>query len=650
MCGSVRWLTLLVVFGCLLSGAVVVGYGQPTGLDTLKNRRQQAQIDTSGIRVVPWQFSTLPTTDLVSTDSLSRWQLWLNWLQHKERDRDAITYRLNRIGRSDAMIHQTHEPKHQQLYWEEISLNDPVSNTINWNFIPQFKIRTITEQQVGIEHTTRFRLRQYYLNKPLTKLNYTEGKSNFRSLNFMLTQNLGRKTNYELSYWDRRDGGPLPRNDLNGLQLFARVFHTLDEKRSLKLSFLMNNLDLDESFGYQIPDLERFDFQFTNVFPNVSNASSNTNARNIQINYYKRPDTTKSHNFQAALFFNNRDRELDFSPDSINYQISSIGGSVQKWITWKGFDANGSIRAERFNNSDSRETSSITADSWSMAKASGTVRFGKSNKINLESTGDFTVRSDGEQAYNFSAKAVIPLGKKLSLTADGSIGQFMPTIQEKYWQSNLFSGDTDLESESIRRAGATVEYQANEQLRTGVRAEIKQIQEGIHLGADSVFNNMPDYTAQSVTAYGNYDTESVELRGSATFHRYDATTQSEFTNRLLRGQDRLFLKGAAYWKGYAFNRATFVKIGLFGIFSPTNYMAAQYQPVLDRWQNANNTQLIPSFYRVDLDVSARVRWIVVTLRFENLLDDVGQAGYFNTAQFPLPNRRFLFGLKVRFRN
>jgi len=646
----VNLLKLYLILGGIVLGTFTALNGQPTGLDTLKNRRQAAQVDTSDIRVVPWQFSELPASDLVSNDSLSRWQLWLNWLEHKERDRDAVTYRLNGIGRSDAMIHQTHEPKHQQLYWEEISLNDPVSNTINWNFIPQFKISTITEQQVGIEHTTRFRLRQYYLNKPLTKLNYTEGKSNFRSLNFMLTQNIGRKTNYELSYWDRRDGGPLPRNDLNGLQLFARVFHTLDEKRSLKLSFLMNNIDLDESFGYQIPDLNRFGFQFTNVFPNVSNASSNTNSRNIQINYYKRPDTTESHNFQAALFLNNREREVEFSPDSIDYQISSFGASVQKWINWKGFTANGAIRGEHFSNGASSETSSISADSWSTAEASASVRFGEEKWFTAESSGDFTLRTDGEQAYSFSAEVALQLNKKISVSVDGSVGQFMPTIQEKYWQSNFFSGTTNLESETIRRAGTTIEYQPNERLKTGVRAEIKQTQDGIHLSADSVFNNMPDYNAQSVTAYGNYETESIELRGSATLHRYDASTQSEFTNRLLRGQDRLFLKGAAYWKGYAFHRATFVKIGLFGIFSPNNYMAAQYQPVLDRWQNANNTQLIPSFYRVDLDVSARVRWIIFTLRFENLLDDVGQLGYFNTAQYPLPNRRFLFGMKVRFRN
>lgn len=645
-----KWLPLFIIAAATLLVSITAGYGQPTGLDTLKNRRQQAQIDTSGIRVVPWEFNTLPTTDLVSDDSLSRWQLWLNWLEHKERDRDAVTYRLNGIGRSDAMIHQTHEPKHQQLYWEEISLNDPVSNTINWNFIPQFKISTITEQQEGIEHTTRFRLRQYYLNKPLTKLNYTEGKSNFRSLNFMLTQNIGRKTNYELSYWDRRDGGPLPRNDLNGLQLFARVFHTLDEKRSLKLSFLMNNIDLDESFGYQIPDLNRFGFQFTNVFPNVSSANSNTNARNIQINYYKRPDTTKSHNFQAALFWNNRERQVNFSPDSIDYQVSSFGASVQKWIHWRGFTANGSFRAEYFSNGASQAISSISADSWSTAEASASLQYGDGKKVTVESTGDFTLRTDGEQAFSFSAKADLQLSEKLSVSVDGSVGQFMPTIQEKYWQSNFFSGTTNLESETIGRAGATTEYQPNERLKTGVRAEIKQTQDGIHLSADSVFRNMPDYNAQSVTAYGNYETESIELRGSATLHRYDASIQSDFTNRLLRGQDRLFLKGAAYWKGYAFNRATFVKMGLFGIFSPNNYMAAQYQPVLDRWQNANTTQLIPSFYRVDLDVSARVRWIIFTLRFENLLDDVGQLGYFNTAQHPLPNRRFLFGMKVRFRN
>lgn len=642
--------TLLVLVISLISILPAQVLAQGSGLDTLDRRSPAQKFDTSDVRVVPWQFSKVTGSEIVSTDSISRWQLWLHWAEHKERDNDVLTYRLGRQGRTDAIIFQTHEPKHQELYWEEVSLNDPVSQSINWNMIPQFKIEKMTEQPLGIDHTTRFSLRQYYLNKPLTKLNYTEGKSSFRSLNFMLSQNLGRKTNYELSYWDRRDGSDLPRDELGGLQMFARVFHTFNDKHSLKASFLMTDYDVDESFGFQIPDLRFFDFNFENVAPNNFNTRSNTAAKNTQISYYNRPDTNSAHNFQATVFWNTRERDIAAQPDTIDYNITSFGGSVRKWLDVGSLSLNGAARVETFSTDKSIAGTTLGIDGWTLAEGEITAEFSPFKKLKLEGKSDISLRSDNEQSFSISSKVTYQLVEKVSVSANGSIGQAMPTIQEKYWQSATFQGNSNLEAEDITRIGGQIEYQPNEELKAGVKGELKEIENGVHLSEDNQFTNMQTYEARSVTAYGDWNTSSYELKGSVTWHSYSADQLDNFTSRLLRGQDRLFLKGGAYWKGYAFNRATFMKVGLWSIFSPNQYLAAQYRPILDRWQNANTTQLIPSFYRVDLDISARVRWIMFTLRMENLLDDVGQAGYFNTAQYPLPNRRFLFGLKVRFRN
>lgn len=624
---------------------------QVSGLDTLDHRRQaqKQQVDTTGVRVVPWKFNQLPTTQMVSNDSLSRWELWTNWIGRKHRDKGVVTYRLGGVGRTDAMIHQTHEPKHQRLYWEEVSLNDPVSNSINYNFIPQFKISRMTERQEGINHVTRFNVRQYYLNKPLTKLNYTESKFNFRSLNFMLTQNLGRKTNYELSYWDRRDGNDLPRNDLQGLQIFSRVFHTIDDKRSVKASFLMNDIDLDESFGFQIPDLDQFSFVFENTQPNEFNANSSTSGKNVQFSYYERADTTKPHHFQATAAWNTRERNVNFEQDSVSYEIASFAGSARKWLNWGPWSANASVRFETFRDKENQR-STLNKSNWSLFESDFSSSLDLGKRFNIESKAAVKYRTDGEQGFDVSAKTVYDVTPKWRVTLDGAFGQNLPTIQEKYWQSNLIQGDENLDVEKIARVGGTVEYMPNDEIKTGVRGELKSIEDGIHLNQDDTFENMETYRARSITAFGEWNTDVYELSGSVTWHSYDADETNDFTQRLLRGKDRLFLRGGAYWKTYAFNRATFVKMGLFGIFSPNQYQAAEYRPVIDRWQNANDSQLIPSYYRVDLDVSARVRWIIFTLRFENILDNVGQLGYFETAQYPLDNRRFFFGIKVRFRN
>jgi len=71
---------------------------------------------------------------------------------------------------------------------------------------------------------------------------------------------------------------------------------------------------------------------------------------------------------------------------------------------------------------------------------------------------------------------------------------------------------------------------------------------------------------------------------------------------------------------------------------------------LNYWQSMSQDQQLPIFNRLDVDISARVRSIMFILRWENVLDDVSQLGYFETAQYPMSQRRFIFSVRALFRN
>src|SRR5699024_9898087 len=113
---------------------------------------------------------------------------------------------------------------------------------------------------------------------------------------------------------------------------------------------------------------------------------------------------------------------------------------------------------------------------------------------------------------------------------------------------------------------------------------------------------------------------------------------------------RIWFKGGAYWKGYLFNRAAYVKAGVSGMISPSRYQSEHYNPELDFWQPASNDQQLPVFNNLDVDLSARIRSIIFVLRFQNVLDDVSQRGYFETAGYPMSQRRFMLGVRALFRN
>ena len=598
-------------------------------------------------KVIPWKYHKPVDSEMVSSDSTLRWQIWPNWTYKTNREPGVISYRLGTIERTNAFQINAQEPRYQRLKWEHINLNDPVSGTVNWDVIPFHKINSFYSEDNGLFYDSNFYLKQYYLNKPLTKLNYDESKYDYRSLEFVLSQNFSQKTNVEISYWDRRGGGEFSNSNVAGNQIYARIFHQLDHRQALKLNFLNNKYTIGEPFGYNIPDLENFAFNRFTATANEPGAESEIKASTIFLNYYRRnADTTRvTDNLHAGLFYNRRSRGIEYSSDSTFYKVQSFGANARKWLDLKPIIVEGGVSYEYFTNKD-QNISNIETDSWSLLKADGEAVFKPLSFFELMGGAAYQKRSDGFDAHRVNVGARLEAGRFLTLEAKASMGTIMPTPQQLYWSSADFQGNTSLINEEITEAHGRISLKPFRTLELGVKGQIKEIENGIMVGPDSSFANMPAYQSLSATPFINFNNRLLELSASATYHRFDNETGSA----LLDENERVWLKGSAYIKGYLFDRATYVKAGFAGMMSPYRYRAADYNPVLDYWQPLSNDQLLPAFNRLDLDISARVRSIMVLLRWENILDDVSQLGYFETANYPMTQRRFIFGIRTFFRN
>lgn len=598
-------------------------------------------------KVIPWQYHAPLNTEIVSTDSTLRWQNWSDWVTFRNRDPGVISYRMGTFLRTNSFLHDAQEPRYLKLSWENINLNDPVSGAAHWNLMPMHKLKKVYEKDTGLYHETSYYLRHYYLNNPLTKLNYDESKFDYRSLEFTVSQNFSQRTNVEISYWDRRGGGEYNNSNVSGRQIFARIFHQLDHKQTLKLAFLNNNYAIGEPFGYAISDLALFPFDRFTASPNSSSAESEVKATTLFLNYYRRgPDTTEvTDNLQAGLYLNNRGRSLDFNADSTFYKVRSYGAHARKWLNLGPLQLEGGGSYELFTSQDA-ERSNLLKDNWGLLQSDGTARIAPVGFLSLTGRASYKSRSDGYDSYSYSAGAEILLGRFFSLSTKASMGTIMPTPQQLYWSSNQYQGSTQLINEEVTELSADLSLKPFETLELGIKGQFKEIENGIMVGADSSFTNITPYRSLSATPYINFSNRLFELSGSATYHRFDNTGQIG----LLDENERIWLKGSAYIKGYLFNRATYVKAGFAGMLSPFRYRAAHYNPVLDFWQPLGNDQLLPSFDRLDFDVSARIRKIMIVLRWENITDDFSQLGYFETANYPMGQRRFIFGLRVFFRN
>lgn len=602
-------------------------------------------------KVTPWEYHALLNAGLAATDSTLRWQLWPSWTYKKNRDPGVISYRLGTIGRTNAQLIDAHEPKYQQLFWEDINLGDPVSGIVNWSYIPHHKVENLYENDRGTMHRTTFYLNEYYLNEPLTRLNYNESSFDTRSLEFVVSRNFGQKTNAEISYWDRRDGGEYNNSGVVGRQIYARVSHQLDKQQELKLNFLNNKFDNRLPFGYVIPaDPSLFNFDRFEANANESSASADRGSTIIGLNYYRRPaDSTKTtSNLHAGIFTNYVKREVTYSADTTFYNVQVLGTNIRKWQQLGPVNVEGAASYNYFLNKDETQSNLVT-DNWGLFKTEAKAEIEPVIFFTLGGHAGYRSRSDGYSDYTIGVEAKVSFADRLNVSAEISSGKRMPTPQQLYWQSNEFQGNPDLTEETIQALQGKIDFKPFAGSTVGVKAQLKQIDDGIIVGNDSTFTNSNEYGSLSTTGFFEYNSTHFELSGSATYHQFGNFLKSRAEVLPVDETERIWFRASAYVKGYLFNRATYVKGGLAGMITPQTYQPARYYPSLDYWQSAGS-DFIPSFNRLDVDVSARIRSIVVLLRYENVLDDLVQQGYFETAGYPQTQRRFIFGIRVLLRN
>lgn len=600
-------------------------------------------------KVRPWEYHAPIGAETAATDSTLRWQIWPSWSYKKNRDPGVISYRLGSIGRTNTQQIYAHAPEDQQLYWEDIRMNDPVSGMVNWNYIPHHKIGTLYENNLGTVHRTTFYLKEYYLNKALTQLNYTESSFNTRSLEFMASNNFSQRTNAEISYWDRRDGGEYNNSEITGRQIYARVTHQLDDRQALKFKFLNNNYNNELPFGYIIPNPGSFAFNPSETSAVESSGQGNRSSSIIGLNYYRRPaDTTNTtSNMHAGIYMNNSKREVKFSADTTAYNVRALGGHIRQWQSRGPLELEAATSFDYFIQHG--ESISLASGNWVLWSGEVKAKVEPFHGLAISGMGSHRQRSDGYGDYRIGGELELAWPDLATLKAGYVKGARMPTRQQLYWRSRQFQGNPDLDREHVEELHAEVNFKFFPGLDIGSRGQLKQISDGIMMGADSSFTNVNDYESLAAAAYFNYESRLFEFSGSATYQQFGNFLKSKTAPLPLDETGRIWFKGSAYVKGYLFDRATYVKAGLSGMITPQSYFPAQYYPSLDYWQVSGNS-VIPTFNRLDVDLSARVRTIMVVLRYENVLDDVVQQGYFETPGYPMTKGRFLFGIRVRFRN
>lgn len=597
-------------------------------------------------KIVPWRQSD-SGFEFITNDSLLRWQIWPNWGDFYAYRKDVISYRQGTTGRVDAYDISGYNPYEQEINLEGIKLSSSITGLINYNYVPHHKIGSVYER-MGSSLNSDIELKKYYILQPISYLNYDEAKNNYRNLEFMVTQNFTERTNAEISFWDRRDGDNYPDNEVQGSQILARAYHYLNQKYQIRSIFLRNEFDMDEPFGYVVTDPATFAFDEFSSVAKESRASSNTLRRDFITGIYHRADTSESEDMGLEFTLSKDKLSLPFSTDTLSWELVGYRLSAFKELRMEKlkFKLDGSVDLY-----DMKDQTTINRSGWSILEVDSRVDFDVNENTGLFGKASLKTRSDGFSGSDLGVGANLILGNRLNFRVNASVFDRMPTIQALYWRSKNYSGNNDLKNSQGTSLFGALEMNLGNNLTIGSSGRLKSMKNDTFLYPDSTFVNSDQYSTFSGTLFGRFENSRIEIESSATFQTatYDDTSQVISLNNTL--DQKIWFRNNFFFKKYAFNEAAFIKFGVRTTFSPQSYGSRLYNTGLQFWQNNSSTEVdLPYYFRMDAELSARVRAIMVLIRWENALDGIGQAGYFEASTFPMPARRLIVGIRAQFRN
>ena len=609
-----------------------------------------------------------------------------------------MPYRTGMIQRKSGWFSHTYSLEDLRLELNGASLSDPLTGQTALYRIPLHQTGEIRSLATGSRRELRIQTRDHYIIKPRTYLNYDESDFSYRHLEFAWQQPLAEATHLELSYWDRRDGTGYSRADSRGNQIAAQLRHKLSANRVLRVGLWQNQAEKEESFGYvtQAPDLFAYN-RFT-AQPNASSARSEELFRDLVLQVQEgdsaRGDVMRSVGFAVKGARRDLFAVGEAGPDTTATHLRSwevfarvglgSGAGVGAGAGSGAGSGSGASLEMRGYYLQNRDQSRLSGRGWLGGELRASARFG-GRRVSGVGVVLAEGRDDGRIGAEVSGRLTLRVVPGWRATGFAAVARRTPDLQSLYWVGEEYHGIEDAPQEVHVLVGTEHQIDAGRYWNAGLRAEWRTVAD--ETGPDllvrrfvtrsrvdrqsvSVWLRMDDRRRWEGKVFAGYLRLDAGQSGAgvdlATGTDLGAGANLDSGIEIWNGVEEVVRLGAELFvKGPVFRQAAYVKAGFRGSFVPYQTALAMYDPVLNRWQMSGvgdaglasfqqgqsyrRTEM-PAYFRTDAEISARIRWFMMLLRWENATDGIGQVGMMETLGYPMPSRRLLLSLRVLFLN
>ena len=639
-----------ILFGIFL-GASTLAWAQPnlSGLGSIQADTSsglslsEESLEVLGIK--PWKWRRPLGFNPISNDSLLRWEHYGDAHEYMAKRMGAISQELGTIGRSSGSSMYGFRATNQAHSLEGIPLNNPITGLPELQVIPMYKVSDISEYLAG-NLQTQWSIRDYYKLEPISTLNYDESSFNNRNLEFGVGHNLSERTHIELSFWDRRAGDDYPSNEIKGTQVFAKGYYHINQRLRLDAWMSQNRFEADESFGYSnLPSA----FPFTEFGPTPLRTSvkSTFNRSDWFIRLGGRLDSLAEAHQSIQLGRSHHRFNLPYGADTAAWDVSSLWLRMNQKLSGKFWEVDLSAQGALNNNKDLQ---TVSIRRWWNAESEARAQLFLATKSSLffGLKGAFSDEQGNAWSTHLGVKYT---SEVLDVTLGLGRGQSLPTIQQLFWANSAFTHAYEarlLESNYLwselslwKNSVVSINSWARFSLESGTAllnelGALEYAREHSLWAAGIGFDTNVERWEFALSG-------TAEQRGNGQLESWQSTSYE--TDLQLR------VRGHAFWKSYVFERAAYSKMGIRLYSSPLNYRSPGFITGAQWWPiDVTNNAELPAFTRLDVEVSSRVRAMMVFVRWENLTHGVLQPGYFGSTGFPMPGRRLVVSIKATFRN
>jgi hypothetical protein len=567
---------------------------------------------------------------IVSNDSLLRWQQWSGFGEWASRQPGMIAKELGGYGRNAAVRTATPAVNSDRIRWMGVILNNPVTTQYNPAEIPFDQSAQVVHFSQGFSEFVIDPL-AYDVVKPLTVIRYEQSSYEYRNLDGLLAMPVNEKITIQASFQGQKDDGKYVRSNYEGRRSTGNFRYDINGQWTADAFWLYQGAEMQESMGYQFDDPSNFTFD---RFRAQAISSNTTSMRRLLLTGVR---LSRAGNIaeQNITLYRKLHRHEWRTADTTSIRALEWGVSL-----WNDFSIGNRLHLKTYldaalvsNNIgdaiklDSPPNAQYTIGYRAQYDVSPRVELGSQGELSSMTTRDVNFL-DLFARFGISESTKFTMGRSMHRVDQRSEGS---GLESRGYAPMLYAAGID----------GTRWY-----ARVNDMAGLWRYDFGIHFtesvkmlvinGGVIIEAGISDYFVASGHIERNDDRSEFHI--------------GYIASDLIRQNIDHRIQVGGYLKGYAFNRAAYIKGGAVFYTSINEGIDRAYRPDVGMWILGGPLGTVPDHHRLDLEFAARVRSMILTGRLENTLDGWTQKGYFQTLPYPMPGRRFRVGLKVHFRD